>query len=96
MTLTKSMKSFDISSSGLRKLVLPITGGSSFEPSNKRQKKEAHRRVQHVGVQWLYIKSKWSHIPISFSQKTFKSRIIHTTMLWIYLVSSRVFLYILS
>jgi hypothetical protein len=27
------------------KLVLPITGGSSLEPANKKQKKEAQRRV---------------------------------------------------
>jgi hypothetical protein len=33
------------------KLVLPITGGSSSEPANKKQKKEAQRRVHHVGVQ---------------------------------------------
>jgi hypothetical protein len=32
------------------KLVLPITGGSSSEPTNKKQKKEAQRRVHHVGV----------------------------------------------
>jgi hypothetical protein len=32
------------------KLVLPITGGSSSEPTNKKQMKEAQRRVQHVGV----------------------------------------------
>jgi hypothetical protein len=51
------------------KLVLPITGGSTSEPDNKRQKKEAHRRVQHVGVQGPFIKSKWSHIPITFSQE---------------------------
>jgi hypothetical protein len=51
------------------KLVLPITGGSSFEPANKRQKNEAQRRVQHVGVQGPFIKSKWSHIPITFSQE---------------------------
>jgi hypothetical protein len=50
------------------KLVLPITGGSSSEPGNKKQKKEAQRRVQHVGVQGPFIKSKWSHIPITFSQ----------------------------
>jgi hypothetical protein len=50
------------------KLVLPITGGSSSEPSNKKQKKEAQRRVQYVGVQGPFIKSKWSHIPITFSQ----------------------------
>jgi hypothetical protein len=51
------------------KLVLPITGGSTSELDNKRKKKEAQRRVQHVGVQGPFIKSKWSHIPISFSQE---------------------------
>jgi hypothetical protein len=51
------------------KLVLPITGGSSLELANKRQKKEAQRRVQHVGVQGPFIKSRWSHIPITFSQE---------------------------
>jgi hypothetical protein len=48
------------------KLVLPIIGGSCSEPANKK-KKEAQRRVQHVGVQGPFIKSKWSHIPITFS-----------------------------
>jgi hypothetical protein len=51
------------------KLVLSITGGSSSEPANKKQKKEAQRRVQHVGVQGAFIKSKWSHLPITFSQE---------------------------
>jgi hypothetical protein len=51
------------------KLVLPITGGSSSKPANKKQKKEAQTRVQHVGVQGPFIKSKWSHIPITFSQE---------------------------
>jgi hypothetical protein len=51
------------------KLVLPITGGSSSEPANKKQKKEAHRRVQHVGVQGPFIKFKWSHVPITFFQE---------------------------
>jgi hypothetical protein len=51
------------------KRVLPITGGSCSEPANKKQKKEAQRRVQHVGVQGPFIKSKWSHIPITFSQE---------------------------
>jgi hypothetical protein len=49
--------------------VLPITGGSGSEPTNKKRKKEAQRRVQHVGVQGPFIKSKWSHIPITFSQE---------------------------
>jgi hypothetical protein len=51
------------------KLVLPITSGSSSEPANKKKKKEALKRVQHVGVQGPFIKSKWSHIPITFSQE---------------------------
>jgi hypothetical protein len=51
------------------KLVLPIIGGSSSELANKKQKKEAQRRVQHVGVQGPFIRSKWSHIPITFSQE---------------------------
>jgi hypothetical protein len=54
------------------KLVLPITCGSSSEPANKKQKKEAQRRVQHVGVQGPFLKSKWSHIPITFSQEDFQ------------------------
>jgi hypothetical protein len=51
------------------KLVLPITVGSSSEPANKKQKKEAQRRVQHVGVLGPFNKSKWSHVPITFSQE---------------------------
>jgi hypothetical protein len=51
------------------KLVFPITSGSSSKPANKKQKKEAQRRVQHVRVQGPFIKSKWSHIPIIFSQE---------------------------
>jgi hypothetical protein len=51
------------------KLVLLIIGGSSLEPANKKQKKEVQRRVQHVGVQGPFIKSKWSHIPITISHE---------------------------
>jgi hypothetical protein len=51
------------------KLVLPITGGLGSEPANKKQKKEAQRRVQHVGVQGPFVRSKWSHIPITISQE---------------------------
>jgi hypothetical protein len=56
-------------SPSVMKLVLPITCGSNSEPANKKQKKEAQRRVQHVGVQGPFIISKWSHIPITFSQE---------------------------
>jgi hypothetical protein len=43
------MAGVDSSSISLKKIILPITGGSSFEPTNKRQKKQAQRRIQHVG-----------------------------------------------
>jgi hypothetical protein len=51
------------------KPVLPTIGVSSSKLANKKQKKEAQRRVQHVGVQGPFIRSKWSHIPITFSQE---------------------------
>jgi hypothetical protein len=63
------MASFKARVASAPKLVLPITGGSSLEPANKNEKKEAQRRVQHVGVQGPFIKSRWSHIPITFSQE---------------------------
>jgi hypothetical protein len=63
-----SQRNQDVAPSGT-KLVLPITGGSSSEPANKKQKKEAQRRVHHVGVQGPFIKSKWSDISITFSQE---------------------------
>ena len=61
---TMSTMSHQASSTGLLKLILPIIGGSSFEAANKKKKKEAQRRVQHVGVQGPYVKSKWSHVLI--------------------------------
>jgi hypothetical protein len=68
----KNMTSFNTLSLCSKKLILPITGGTSFQLTNKRQKKEAQQRVQHVGVQGPYIKSKWSHIPITLSQEDFQ------------------------
>jgi hypothetical protein len=62
-----TMTSHQASSPRITKLILPIIDGSSFKPANKKQKKEAQRRVQHVGVQGPYVKSKWSHVPITFS-----------------------------
>jgi hypothetical protein len=43
---TKSIAGHQASSASMEKLTRPITGGSSLEDSNKRQKKEAQRRVQ--------------------------------------------------
>jgi hypothetical protein len=71
LPLSELMASFNnqAGAASTLKLVLSITGGSCSEPANKKQKKEAQRRVQNVGVQGPFIKSRWSHIPITFSQE---------------------------
>jgi hypothetical protein len=68
-TATMASQSNQAVAPSATKLVLPITGGSSSESTYKRQKKEAQIKVQHVGVQRPFIKSKWSHIPITISQE---------------------------
>jgi hypothetical protein len=68
-TVTMASRGVQATTPSTTKLVLPITGSSSSELANKKQKKGAQRRVQHVGVQGPFIKSKWSHIPITFSQE---------------------------
>ena len=50
------------------KHIFPIMGGSSHEPPSKKEKKELQRRVNHIGVQGPFIKTRWSHMPITFSQ----------------------------
>ncbi|WVZ51658.1 hypothetical protein U9M48_002780 [Paspalum notatum var. saurae] len=50
------------------KHIFPIMGGSSCEPETKNQKKGHQRRVNHIGIQGPYIKSRWSHVPITFDQ----------------------------
>jgi hypothetical protein len=67
-TTTMTSHSHQALSPAATKLVLPIIGSSSFEPINKKQK-EDQGRVQHVGVQGPYVKSKWSHVPSTFSQE---------------------------
>jgi hypothetical protein len=69
MTTIMASRGDQAASPSATKMVLSITGGSNSEPANKKQKKEAQGRVQHVGVQGPFIKSKWSHVPITFSQE---------------------------
>jgi hypothetical protein len=72
-TMTMASQIHQVAPPSATKLVLPITGGSSFEPANKKQKKESQRMVQNVRVQGPFIKSKWSHVPITFSQEDLES-----------------------
>jgi hypothetical protein len=78
------------------KLVLPITGGSSSELANKKQKKEAQRRVQHVGVQGPFIKSNGLMYQSHSLRKTFSSRITRIMMQLSYPVLSKDFWFIMS
>src|SRR5688572_17652646 len=78
------------------KLVLPITGGSSSEPANKKQKKEAQRRVQHVGCKDPSSSQDGLTFLLPSPKRTFSSRITHTTMPWLSLVLLKDFWSIMS
>jgi hypothetical protein len=73
------------------KLVLPITGGSNSELANKKQKKEAQRRYIMLGCKDPSSNPSGLTFQLPSPRKTFNSRIILTTMQWLYLVSSRDF-----
>jgi hypothetical protein len=66
--MTKSMSSPEASTSISKKLMFPITRGSSFEPSNKKIEEISPEQGATCGcLRALY--KKWSHIPIAFSQE---------------------------
>ena len=44
-----------------------IMGGSSSEFENKRQRRDYYRQVNHIVVEGSVVKTKWSHMPITFS-----------------------------
>jgi hypothetical protein len=73
------------------KLVLPIIGGSSSEPANKKQKKEAQRRVQHVGCKDPSSDPSGLISQSPSPRRIFSLKTILTMMPWLYLVSSRDF-----
>ena len=50
-------------------MVLSITGGSNQETESKRQRKEYVQSLNHVGISPSVVHSKWSHVPITFSQE---------------------------
>ena len=62
-------KSNQVVAPSATKLVLPITGGSGLnQPTRSRRKKRKEEYIM-LGAQGSFIKSKWSHIPITFSQE---------------------------
>jgi hypothetical protein len=51
---------------------LTITRGSNTAFDNKRQLRDYYRQVNHVVVEDPITKTKWSHIPITFSAQDIK------------------------
>jgi hypothetical protein len=66
------------------KLVLLTTGGSSFEPANKKQKKEAQHKKEYNMLEYKYLSSSPNGpmYRLLFIKKTFSLRITLTMMPW--------------
>jgi hypothetical protein len=47
--------------------ILTITEGSNTNFDNKRQQRNYYRQINHVAIEGSITKTKWSHIPITFS-----------------------------
>jgi hypothetical protein len=50
------------------KTIHTITRGSNLSFENKKQRQDYYRQVNHVAVEGPITKTKWLHIPITFSQ----------------------------
>jgi hypothetical protein len=49
-----------------------ITVGSNLNFQNKRQKREYYRQVNHVAVKGPITRTKWYHIPLTFTEANIK------------------------
>jgi hypothetical protein len=47
--------------------ILTIIGGSNTDFENKRQQRDYYRQVNHLAIKGPITKTKWSHIPVTFS-----------------------------
>lgn len=52
--------------------ILAITGGNSIEHENNQQRKNYFRRVHSISMEGPYKKTRWSHMPITFSEQDLK------------------------
>jgi hypothetical protein len=48
---------------------MPISGGSALEFETKKEQKHHFREVRNICVEGRVEKTRWSHIPISFSEE---------------------------
>jgi hypothetical protein len=49
--------------------IMIIIGGNSIDHKNNNQKKNYFRRVNSISTEGPYKKIRWSHLPITFSEK---------------------------
>ena len=50
-------------------MIVRISGGSTLEFQNKRQRKDYFRQVNSILVDGPAKKTPWSHMPITFSEE---------------------------
>ena len=50
-------------------MIMPISGGSTLEFENKRQRRDYFRQVNSILVDGPAKKTPWSHMPITFSEE---------------------------
>jgi hypothetical protein len=48
---------------------MPISGGSALEFETKKERKHYFREVRNICVEGRVEKTRWSHIPITFSEE---------------------------
>jgi hypothetical protein len=49
--------------------IMPISGGSALEFETKKEQKHYFREVRNICVEGRVEKTRWSHIPITFSEE---------------------------
>jgi hypothetical protein len=58
--------------------IMTIIGGNSIDHENNNQKKNYFRRVNSISIEGPYKKIRWSHLPITFSEKRFVTERLST------------------
>jgi hypothetical protein len=58
--------------------IMTIIGGNSIDHENNNQKKNYFRRVNSISTEGPYKKTRWSHLPFTFSEKRFASKRLST------------------
>jgi hypothetical protein len=49
--------------------ILTITGGNSMDHENNSQRRNNFQRVNSISMKGPYKKTRWSHLPITFSEE---------------------------